>query len=1031
MARNCPTRDEHALLTLDYNEDVNIQFFDGTNWTGPFEICSSTGQTAGRGADLCYETLSGDLMMTYWKAASYQIGYRTYSGGAISSEGLLTPPSTNTGNWVKLVAEPASDAMYLIVMNSGGTLYAARWNGSAWGAFTTIESSVSANSYECFSAACESLSGTLVVAYGESASTVLKYRTCSSGSWTTEASGPDMGAVIRWVRLVANPASDSAICVTLDDQKDINAVQWNGLLSGLAQELQTNSYWDHCRAFDVAYEPQGTNALVIYGKNENDSVYYRKWNGLSWGSETTGPNLGNAPVVFKLQTGRNGSEIFAGVHDFGSDANIFSWTGSSLSSVAVPEGTLGLAITNDCFAFSVPTAPAMTPANIPYSNDFETAMGAEWSSTSRDSTTDFTTFAGRHRIAPLKLALNTTVGETYRIAFDFYAIDSWDGTNTGGSNGPDYFKVTIDGAIVFRNTFTHEYPSQGMTYPYPYNQTGNYGFQSSLKDAIYRRVEAVFTATCNVSNVKFGAELVDPSGSGFNDESWGIDNLTVQTARFRDVTTTKGFAVSASTSAGSYGGGLHWGDLDNDGDLDCVMTGDAAKYMKNTSAGASFVAATFAFSNFQRQAALIDIDNDGDLDIWGCGIASNDIEGCAMNNGTGTFSDGGALGFSGGTTNEACAAADIDRDGFCDLAMFSGDGNWKIIHQGEATPTLSGSVATSDGMNTSGDYGNGEYCSSGDINNDGYPDFFYYYGDTKLFISDGDGTYSRCNFGISMTTGTSKKCGSAWADLDNDGDLDLIAPRMDEACSAYFWRNDRNWSAGTGAFTNATSAAGFSVNTTIDYTSDLLGTRSVATGDYDNDGDVDVLFVGANGANYVYKNNADGTFTRTNEGVVATGTFIDGCFVDYDNDGDLDIALTRENGNAVLFENRIGGTNYLKVRLVGRGQGGTNKACIGTRVELWNADGTVRLARRDVGNARGFGGTECPWLHFGGVTPTSTYKLKVYWASRGATDPYTADVVPIGTTTTIGSTVIRQMITVTEPSKSKVIQWTEVRNKAT
>lgn len=1018
------------MLTLDYQEDVNIQFFNGSSWSGLIELCTKSGQTAGRCMDVCYESVTGDLLIAYWVDTSNKIGYRTYSGGSVSGQSFLDVPTINTGIWIRLVSDPTNNDIHLFMLNSSGILYSCKWNGSGFGSVETLESSVSSSSYECFAAACEANSGTGLVAYGEASSNYVKYRVWTGSAWGSEQTGPNVGAIPRWVQLAADPNSDAIMCAVLDSNEDINAAAWNGSSWGSVHELETSACWTQCRAMDVAYEPQGTKALIIYSDSWDNRVRYRTWGGSAWSGESWGPDLGDTPVIHQLRPGKSGSEIFAAVHDNGSDVNVFQWNGSGFSSNTQLETDMSNAWGKECFMLSAPALPVLTPANIPYRHDFESAMGAEWSTTTRDATSDFTTFAGRHRTMPLKLALNTTVGETYRIAFDFYTIDSWDGTNTGGRSGPDYFKVGVNGTAVFSNTFTHEYPSHGMTYPYPYDQMGHYGYQSGMKDAIFRKVEVVFTAYNAVSKISFYAELVDPSSAGYEDESWGIDNITVQSARFRDATSTKGFAVNTCTSAGTSGAGLHWADLDNDGDLDCLITGNTAKYLKNTSAGTSFTTTTFAFTSFQRQAALLDIDNDGDIDIWDTAINSNDTEGCVLNNGSGVFSDAGTLGFSGGETNEACAAGDINRDGFCDLAMFSADGNWTILHQGGSTPTLVGSVASSVGMNTAGDYGNGEYCSSGDINNDGCPDFFYYYGDTKLFLSNGDGSYTRSNHDISMTTGTSVKCGSAWADLDNDGDLDLIAPRKDEGCSSYFWRNDRNWTAGTGAFTNATSTAGFNLNTPLAYAGDFHGTRSVATGDYDNDGHVDVLLVGTNGGHYLYKNDGDGTFTRMNEGLVAAGTFIDGCFVDYDNDGDLDIALTRENGNAVLFENRIGGTNYLKVRLIGRGQGGTNKAGIGTRVELWNAAGTQCLGRRDVGNARGFGGTEPLWLHFGGVTSTATYKLKVYWASRGATDPYMADVVPVSTTTTIGSTAIRQMVTVTEPSKSKVIQWTEVRNKA-
>jgi len=166
------------------------------------------------------------------------------------------------------------------------------------------------------------------------------------------------------------------------------------------------------------------------------------------------------------------------------------------------------------------------------------------------------------------------------------------------------------------------------------------------------------------------------------------------------------------------------------------------------------------------------------------------------------------------------------------------------------------------------------------------------------------------------------------------------------------------------------------------------------------------------------------------EGAGVTGNCQDVVFVDYDNDGDLDIAVTREDDKAVFLENRTNNDNYLKVRVIGQGGGATNTAAIGVRVELWNSAGTQLLGRRDIGVARGLG-TEPLWAHFGGVDPTSTYQVRTYLHSRDNSDPLVSSVVPQSVSTTIGSTVIPQMLTITEVEAKKQIKtWREVVNRS-
>ena len=161
-----------------------------------------------------------------------------------------------------------------------------------------------------------------------------------------------------------------------------------------------------------------------------------------------------------------------------------------------------------------------------------------------------------------------------------------------------------------------------------------------------------------------------------------------------------------------------------------------------------------------------------------------------------------------------------------------------------------------------------------------------------------------------------------------------------------------------------------------------------------------------------------------NENAAATGNNHDGVFVDYDNDGDLDHAVTRQGTTNVLLRNSTNNTNYLKVRIIGAGDDATNRAGIGTRVELYNAAGTTLLARRDVGMARGFGGSEPLWLHFGGLNQNTTYTLKVYFLSG----TQTVSVTPATASTTIGATTIQRMLTVTEqPAEDmEIIRWVEV-----
>ena len=138
--------------------------------------------------------------------------------------------------------------------------------------------------------------------------------------------------------------------------------------------------------------------------------------------------------------------------------------------------------------------------------------------------------------------------------------------------------------------------------------------------------------------------------------------------------------------------------------------------------------------------------------------------------------------------------------------------------------------------------------------------------------------------------------GVAMFDYNNDGRLDLFfvngakildpmpKGKMPDKSDARFWnRLYRN--NGDGTFTDVTEAAGVRGHS--------YG-MGVATGDYDNDGNVDLLVTNL-GGNILYHNNGDGTFTdvTARAGVAGNGWCTGACFVDYDRDGRLDLIVTR------------------------------------------------------------------------------------------------------------------------------------------
>jgi len=171
-----------------------------------------------------------------------------------------------------------------------------------------------------------------------------------------------------------------------------------------------------------------------------------------------------------------------------------------------------------------------------------------------------------------------------------------------------------------------------------------------------------------------------------------------------------------------------------------------------------------------------------------------------------------------------------------------------------------------------------------DYNNDGCMDILVLRGGWEfpmrksLLRNNCNGTFTdvtqQSGLGETVTSTNS----AVWADIDNDGYLDLFI--ANENFPSQLFRN-----RGDGTFEDVSHAAG------IDRTEFSKG---VTAADYDNDGYVDFYVSNLNSPNLLYHNNHNGTFTdiAKQAGVQAPGTGFATWFFDYDNDGWPDLFVT-------------------------------------------------------------------------------------------------------------------------------------------
>ena len=203
----------------------------------------------------------------------------------------------------------------------------------------------------------------------------------------------------------------------------------------------------------------------------------------------------------------------------------------------------------------------------------------------------------------------------------------------------------------------------------------------------------------------------------------------------------------------------------------------------------------------------------------------------------------------------------------------------------------------------------------GDYDRDGYIDVMtvgHLGSICQLWHNNGDGTFTDVTTAAGMLTADGDAHSPCWADLDNDGDLDLYIAKGTNKVDKPINYNDLWRNNGDGTFTNIAVSSGV--------TGIVCPNRGSTAVDYDNDGDLD-LFVPSNfkqglgGPNLLYRNDRDFQFTdvATTAGIAREGVGNWGAaWTDYDRDGRIDVFITTpaEGGvpSTALYRNRGDGT---------------------------------------------------------------------------------------------------------------------------
>jgi hypothetical protein len=369
-----------------------------------------------------------------------------------------------------------------------------------------------------------------------------------------------------------------------------------------------------------------------------------------------------------------------------------------------------------------------------------------------------------------------------------------------------------------------------------------------------------------------------------------------------------------------------FGDLDGDGDYDLVIgnieleieyfenigTNTEPKYRKDTSMFKSIYAGGYQFTN-SDYPALADLDGDGDLDLVISGY-----NGLIFYENIGTpaaaswqkvdsvFADINLL----IGTDARPAFVDLDNDGDLDLVIGIGES----LFGGPTAGTSMGFRNNGDVNNPNfvqdnslvtgiPDVGLNAYPAFADLDNDGDYDLLMGRDGAALYYYKNTGTPSAPVWTRDFNLFSGVETTNYWkdptfCDLDGDGDFDLIYGTDDG--HLYFYEN-----------TGTASAPQYQYNSSYFRIIKPDAASSVSFADYDNDGDLDLLSGSILGQFFYAKNNGTANlpgfmvssagFTNINGGFRSTPKF-----VDIDGDSDYDIVSGASNGTLKLYINNNG-----------------------------------------------------------------------------------------------------------------------------
>ena len=411
------------------------------------------------------------------------------------------------------------------------------------------------------------------------------------------------------------------------------------------------------------------------------------------------------------------------------------------------------------------------------------------------------------------------------------------------------------------------------------------------------------------------------------------------------------------------------GDFDNDGHDDLFITywGQNVLYRNNGDGTFTDVTNEAGLGGFPNRwnagATFIDYDRDGYLDLF----VSNYVE-----------VDLAKLPLPGQGNNCEWKGVPV----FCGPRGMEGTKNYLYRNNGDGTFT---DVSEEAGMHSPHGY-YGMTALVTDVDEDGWPDIYVACDSTPsiLYRNNGDGTFTdiavECGVAYSEDGREQAGMGLATADYDGDGKLDIVKTLFADEMPALY----RNY--GNGTFADMSVAAGLHEVTQhiqwgtglVDFDNDGWPDLFYSVGNLFPRVEKFNPRYPYRGPRFLFRNLRDGSFANITDdcgpGLTTTHSSRGCAFGDFDNDGDMDILVMNMNEPPSLIRADVStGNHWIKVKLFGIE---SNRTAIGARIDVRSGD---RKQSQEVHSQSSYYSVNDFRLHFGLGSESKAEELTVRW----------------------------------------------------